>query len=198
VLQLAALVSVFGVTYGGVMGAFPAETGPRLLQMLYSGVKVPILLLGTFVLSLPSFFVLNTLFGVREDFPQATKALVAAQAGLTIVLASLSPLTAFWYASSGDYQGAILWNGLMFLVATISGQTLLRRFYGPLLQRNRRHRLLLRVWVVLYAFVAIQMAWVLRPFVGDPNSPTRFFREGAWGNAYERLFSIFWSFVAGG
>jgi hypothetical protein len=28
------------------------------------------------------------------------------------------------------------------------------------------------------------MAWVLRPFVGDPNQPTHFFREGAWGNAY--------------
>jgi hypothetical protein len=28
------------------------------------------------------------------------------------------------------------------------------------------------------------MGWALRPFVGDPAQPTRFFREDAWGNAY--------------
>jgi hypothetical protein len=28
------------------------------------------------------------------------------------------------------------------------------------------------------------MAWVLRPFVGNPAQPTRFFREHAWSNAY--------------
>jgi len=37
---------------------------------------------------------------------------------------------------------------------------------------------------VLYVFVAVQLAWVLRPFVGSPNVPTRFFRENAWSNAY--------------
>ena len=37
---------------------------------------------------------------------------------------------------------------------------------------------------MLYVFVAVQLAWVLRPFVGSPNVPTRFFRENAWSNAY--------------
>jgi len=38
--------------------------------------------------------------------------------------------------------------------------------------------------ILAYAFVGIQMAWLLRPFVGAPNTPVRFFREEAWGNAY--------------
>jgi len=37
-------------------------------------------------------------------------------------------------------------------------------------------------------FVAIQLAWVLRPFIGDPSRPTTFFRETAWGNAYVKIF----------
>jgi hypothetical protein len=50
--------------------------------------------------------------------------------------------------------------------------------------RSPRHRLLLRAWFFLYAFVGIQMGWVLRPFIGDPHLPVAFFRSEAWGNAY--------------
>ena len=174
----------FGMAYGAVMGTFSGVGGDRLLQVLYSALKVPLLLLATFAISLPSFFVLNTLLGVREDFAAAFRALVATQAGLTIILASFAPFTAVWYASSADYDAAILFNGMMFGLASITAQLLLRRFYGPLLARNPRHRALLRTWLVIYAFVGIQMAWLLRPFVGAPGSPVQFFRENSWGNAY--------------
>ena len=43
---------------------------------------------------------------------------------------------------------------------------------------------LLFIWLILFAFVGIQMGWVLRPFVGTPNKPVQFFRQGAWSNAY--------------
>ena len=72
-----------------------------------------------------------------------------------------------------------------------------RYLYRPLVARNPRHRMLLRGWLVIYAFVGIQMGWVLRPFIGDPDSPTRFFRQGAWGNAYVELGRII-SRVIGG
>lgn len=183
-LHLLALITLFGVLYGAVMGTFGGVQGQRALQLLYSGVKVPLLLLVTFALSLPSFFVINTLLGVRADFAAVLRALVAAQAAVTIVLASFAPFTALWYASSGAYRPAILFNAVMFGVASVAAQGLLRRWYAPLIARNPRHRLLLRVWLVIYAFVGVQMAWVLRPFIGDPSQPTRFFRSGAWGNAY--------------
>src|SRR5690242_4490170 len=78
--HLVATVLVFGLLYGGVMGAFGAFVSPGpsrgphsdlSRQMLYSALKVPLLLLVTFGLSLPSFFVLNTLLGVRADFGRA-------------------------------------------------------------------------------------------------------------------------------
>lgn len=34
-----------------------------------------------------------------------------------------------------------------------------------------------RVWVILYVVVGAQMAWVLRPFIADPNRPFEIFRE---------------------
>ena len=187
---LLTVLVVFGLFYGATMGTFGGVRGERVLQVLYSSVKVPLLLLVTFALSLPSFFVLNTILGVRPDFPQVLRALVGTQAVLTTILASLAPFTAFWYAASADYNAALLFNALMFAVASVAAQWMLRRAYRPLVARNARHRTLLRAWLVIYAFVGIQMAWVLRPFVGNPHSPTTFFREGAWGNAYVEVARI--------
>ena len=67
---------------------------------------------------------------------------------------------------------------------------LLRRHDRPLIARDPRHRRLLRGWIGLYAFVSIQMGWVLRPFVGDPAQPVRFVRADTWGNAYLKVFEM--------
>ena len=182
--RLALVIFLFGTVYGSVLGSFGGVFGPRFWQVIYSAVKVPLLLSATFLVGLPSFFVLNTLFGLRSDFARAVRALVATQAGLAIILASLAPFTALWYFSSGDYQLAILFNGLMFAVASFGAQWLLRGYYRPLVGRNRKHRWMLWTWLVIYVFVGIQMGWILRPFVGAPGQPVRFFREEAWGNAY--------------
>ncbi|NQT52090.1 hypothetical protein HQ576_08565, partial [bacterium] len=89
-----------------------------------------------------------------------------------------------FYLSSGDYSLAVTCNGVMFATASLSAQVVVRRYYRPLIRREPRHRLMLHVWFFFYIFVGIQMGWVLRPFIGDPNSPVVFFRGGAWGNAY--------------
>src|SRR4051794_8272980 len=185
--RLLLTIALFGLFYGAVMGTFGGVRGDRGLQLLYSGVKVPMLLLVTFCLSLPSFFVLNTILGVRGDFGYVLQALIATQAGLTVILSSLAPFTAFWYVSVADYNAALMFNAAMFGVASFAAQWMLRRFYRPLVARNARHRLLLRGWLVIYAFVGIQMGWVLRPFVGVPGRPVTFFRAEAWGNAYEEV-----------
>jgi hypothetical protein len=185
------LAVVCGMAYGAVMGSF----GARGLQAVYSALKVPLLLAATVALSLPSFFIVNTLLGLRNDFAQAVRAVVAAQAALAVVLVSLAPLTAFWYASSNNYRGAILFNGLMFGVASVAAQVPLRAAYRPLVARDPKHRAMVRVWVVVYAFLGVQMGWVLRPFIGDPNGPVQFFRSGAWDNAYVVVAGMIWQYL---
>jgi hypothetical protein len=186
--RLIAIIMLFGGIYGSVMGAFGLTQPGHSIQVMFGAVKVPMLLTVSFCIALPSFGVLNTLLGVRSDLRRVLHALLSMQAGLTVVLASLAPFTAFWYVSFSDYNVALLFNGGMFAIATFSAQWILRRLYRPLIARNPRHRVLLRIWVVLYSFVAIQMAWVLRPFIGDPSSPVTFFRREAWGNAYVEVF----------
>ncbi|MDG3006356.1 hypothetical protein [Paludisphaera mucosa] len=192
-----AILIAFGMVYGAVMGAYGDSLGDRPLQMLYSALKVPVLLTVSFAISLPTFFVFNTLFGLRDDFPRSVAALSATQAGLTVILSSLAPVTAFAYVSGIGYRPAILLNGLMFATASFGAQAILRRSYRDLIARNPVHATMLRAWLVVYAFVGIQMGWILRPFIGDPTRPTQFFREEGLSNAYVVVIAMIWEVLFG-
>ncbi|MGL6076100.1 MAG: hypothetical protein ACRC8S_18230 [Fimbriiglobus sp.] len=177
-----------GMIYGATMGSYGGWSGERVLQIVYSSLKVPVLLSASMLLALPPFFVLNMLLGLAKDFPQALRAVVAGQGFVAVVLASLAPYVTVWYATVSDYQEAIVINGFLFMVASLTSQVLLRRQYLPLIADNRRHRWMLRLWLVMYCFVGVQMGWVLRPFVGHPGTPPTFVRTEAWGNAYVMLY----------
>ena len=187
--QLIWLLACGGFAYGVIMGSGSG----RPLQALYSGLKVPILLTASSLVCLPNFFVVNTLLGLREDFPRVLRGLLSTQTTVALVLASLAPLTAVAYLSSADYHFAIVWNGAMFLAASIASQLQLGRIYRPLIAARPRHRICKSIWLALYIFVTIQLAWMLRPFVGSPGLETAFFRQGVWDNAFVVVINDVWT-----
>lgn len=177
---LVLLVVLFAMLHGAGVGLF----GLRPVQSLYSALKLPLLLLLSTAICLPNFYAVNTALGLRDDFVAALRGVLAAQATVAIVLASLTPLVLLAYVSSSSYPFAIVANGACFALASWCGQLTLGRHYRPLVARNPRHAHARRAWLVLYVFVAIQLAWMLRPFVGDPGLATRFFRTEPFSNAY--------------
>lgn len=183
VRPLLVLVVLGGFTQGVVMGSHDG----RWLQALYSGIKVPLLLLVSTALCLPSSYVLHLVLGLRSDFGAACRATLSVQAVMALSLAACAPLIAFAYVSSGHYPFATFVNGVAYLGAALTAQVALARHYRPLLARDRRHRITLAAWLVLYVLVAIQMAWTMRPFVGWPAVEPALFRREAWGNAYVHL-----------
>lgn len=191
-------VIVLGALYGAAMGAYGLSAGAGLGRgawpVLFGALKVPILLLLTGALSLPPFFVLYTLLGLRDDFALVLRALLATQVGLSAILASLAPLTLLCYVSlpalSSYYPIAVLWNFAMFGVASVSSQAILRFHLRPLWQRDTRHRSMLRAWILIYGFIGVQLAYVLRPFIGDPAHGTAFLRSDAFSNAYLALWEL--------
>lgn len=204
--QVAIIVLVFGPVYGAAMGAYAFVVGQRSLveqipQMVYSGVKVPLLIMVTISIALPSFFVISTLLGLRNDFRHSLRAIVSAQAGLTVILASLFPITLFVYASlapfSSSYAIAILFNAAMFGIASVAAQVLLSAYYRELIERNRRHLWMCRMWIFVYAFVGIQVGYVLRPFIGSPSIEPSFLRRESFQNAYVKVFSLVCEVIQG-
>lgn len=43
-------------------------------------------------------------------------------------------------------------------------------------------------WIIVFGLVGVQMAWVLRPFIGDPRQPFAWFRPRS-SNFFEALFA---------
>jgi hypothetical protein len=46
-----------------------------------------------------------------------------------------------------------------------------------------------KVWVIIYGLVGVQMAWLLRPFIGHPDKDFTFFRERS-GSFFEAIYRI--------
>ena len=178
--SLGLVLAASGFLYGLSLGSFSLNAR----QALYSGLKVPLLLVATTLVCLPSFFVANSVLGLRDDFAAAFRGVLSAQASVAICLAALGPAVLFAYASNDSYRFALFINGVYFAIAAVAGQRALDRHYRPLVARHRQHNLARNMWLVMYVFVGIQLAWVLRPFVGRPGLETHFFRENAWSNAY--------------
>ena len=49
-------------------------------------------------------------------------------------------------------------------------------------------RNVVRLWILIYAFVGSQMAWTLRPFIGAPSMQFELFRQ-LGGNFYGNIFA---------
>lgn len=196
--RLLLCVVAFSGLYGAAMGLYRLLNGlpDGLLQALYSASKTPLLILGSFAIGLPVFFVLSTLLGLRSDFARSVSALITAQAATAIALAALAPLKLLFYLSTSDYSQALVFNGALFAVASGVGQLVLRRQFRPLIRRNARHRKLLVGWATTYVFIAVQLAWLLRPFIGSAGLQVTFFRPEAWDNAYVVVTQLVWRLIA--
>ena len=183
-----AITIVLGGAYGAVMAGYHGVAGERLLMVLFGVVKIPMLFGVTMLLSVPCFYVLNLLLGVGEDFPRVWRGLVDYQLSVAIQLAALLPVTLFVNITEGNYRLAQGWSILVFAVAAWTARSSLEVCYAPLTNAGV-HRLLRRFWFLVYAFVGIQMGWVLRPFVGHPDMPVQFLRDDV-GNAYVEIAGV--------
>lgn len=181
--RLLATVIGGGMLYGFAMGSF---AGP--LASLYAALKVPLLVAGSLAVCLPNFYVVNAVLGLSDDFSAAVRGVLSAQATLALVLAALAPVIVFVYVGSDDYHLVKLVNGGIFACASVGAQRTLARHYRPLLAKNPRHRTALVVWPALYVFVTAQLAYALRPYVGNPRFPTEFVRHDWMGNVYLDLY----------
>ncbi len=187
--DLLMLIVAAGAAYGACMGTFAYEPS-RSLLMLFSAIKIPVLIVTTTVLCLPAFFVLNTAAGLRDDFSRAMRAVLSSQGAFTVTLAGLAPVVMFIYATGVNHRYALLTNGTVFLMASVVAQVVLWARYRVLIAKNPTHVAMLGCWMVLYGFVAVQMAWMLRPFVGDPAQSVSFLRDDPFTNAYVAVLKL--------
>ena len=180
----AVLNVVMAAFYGFVMGSYRLTAHDGWKQAASSAIKAPCLFLLTLVICLPALYVVSSLLGSSLSLRQLAGILMASFLVTTMLLAGFAPITAFFMLSARHYAFIKLLNVVFFTIATGTGVGVIASAVKTMgSQEQAAHRTLLRFWFVIYAFVGTQMAWILRPFVGDPGSGFAVFRN-IGGNFY--------------
>jgi len=178
--------AAFLAVYGAVLGSTHS-----LIQALSSAAKLPILFLITLAICVPALYVLSVLFGASQRLTQSIALVLSAITVTAVLLLSFAPITFFFMLTTSGYQFFKLLNVLFFVIAGSLGMVFLSQGMQVVSTSDKQEgvkmrRLLLYVWIVLYAFVGSQMAWTLRPFIGYPDAKFELVRE-LGGNFYSNI-----------
>ncbi|HYT05552.1 MAG TPA: hypothetical protein VEM13_11815 [Gemmatimonadales bacterium] len=177
-LTIVALSGFFGLVAG-------AYSGPA--QAVSAAVKLPFLFFATFAVCFPAFFVVQVLVGSRLRFLQVVVLVFGALALTSVLLAALVPITAFFLVTGANYYFQHLLNIAIAGVAGLFGMYALHDGLSLVCEKRgvypKKALTIMRAWALLFAFVGVQLAWNLRPFLGDRNEPFRVFGKYQ-GNFY--------------
>ncbi len=174
-----------GALYGAAAGAY---AGPA--QALATALKLPLLFLGTLAICFPGFFVVQVLVGSRLRLAQVLALVLGALALSAILLAAVVPVTAFFLLTGANYYFLTLLHVVLVLGAGLVGMVALHEGLAFACEQRgiypKKAMAIMKMWAVLFAFVGIQMAWNLQPFVGDRGAPFQWFRHSE-GNFYTAI-----------
>jgi len=177
----------FFALYGAVMGSTHS-----LWQTLSSAVKLPLLFLATLVVCSPTLYFFNLIFGSNQSLAQNFTLILTAITVTAVLLLSFAPIVLFFLLTTSHYQFFKLLNVGVFTLSGIVGVIFLSQGMRIVSDSGeegvRARRNVVRLWILIYAFVGSQMAWTLRPFIGAPRLQFELFRQ-LGGNFYANIFA---------
>ncbi len=175
--------------YGVVMGCYSG-----IPQALTAGVKVPVLFLLSLLICFPALFILQFILGSTMKLSQMTAIILSGYVLTGAIMVSFTPIVVLFVLTAGNYHFLQLLHVAIFALAgTFGMKTVLDALKFSCEQKNvypKTGVVVFRFWVVILAFVGIQLAWNLRPFLADKTEPYALFRRYE-GNFYTAvIYSI--------
>ena len=179
------IICLFAFFYGIVMGSYHS-----FIQSLVAGVKVIILFLSTVILCFPSFFIIQQVLGSKMSFRQMTMIVLSGVVLTATIALSFAPIVIVFQVTGGNYHFLQLLHVAIFIFAGIFGMKLMvDALKYACDQKNIYPQIgvtVFRIWVIILAFVGIQLAWNLRPFLCEKNEEFKWFRKYE-GNFYTAI-----------
>lgn len=184
-------VLLLSVIYGATMGLYSGG-----LQIVYSALKVPMLLLISFYVTVPSYYVLYSLLGGKRSLRQTVTLLLSGFTIMTTILLAFVPVNLFFLLttprSSEAHSFTAILNisiftlgGFFALLYLIKGAKVLYKDSGE------EWKPAFLVSSVILMFVGTQLAWVLRPFFNYYE----FFIRPLEGNFYTSVSLLIFNFA---
>lgn len=188
------LMCLFTFFYGLIMGSYNSMT-----QALISGVKLWMLYTMTLVICFPSFYIVQLILGSKVGIKQLAVILLSGFVMTTTVMVAFAPIVLFFQMSADNYHFLQLLHVFIFAFSGFFGMRLvLESLKGAFEETGVYPKIGLsafRIWVVIFAFVGIQLSWNLRPFMGSKDMKFELFRSDTQGNFYSTIFGAVGSMV---
>ena len=185
ILNQLVLLCVFTFAYGVVMGAYHG-----FVQAVVSGAKVSFLFSLVLLICFPAFFIIQFILGSKLRLAHMISIILSGFVLTTAIMVSFAPIVIFFLLTGGNYYFLQLLHILIFILSGIFGmKTVVDALRFSCEKRSIYPQVgvaVFRFWVVIMAFVGIQLAWNLRPFLGDRGQPFELFRKYE-GNFYTAL-----------
>lgn len=176
------LLNIFSCIYGVVMGSYNG-----MLQAIASGIKVPFFISLTLVVCFPVFFIIQFVLGSKLGFWQMLNVILSGFVMITLVMVAFAPIVIFFLVTGDSYAFMKLLHVAIFSVSGFFGmKTMVDALSYSCEKKNVYPKVgvaVFRFWLVILAFVGMQLAWNLRPFIGDRGLPFELFRQRE-GNFY--------------
>jgi len=189
IIRLALIFIAFTFFYGIVMGAYSGA-----LQAITAGVKVPLLFLVSLVICYPAFFLLQFILGSKMKLSQMTAVIMAGFVLAGGIMVSFTPIVVFFVLTGGNYHFLQLLHVAIFTLAGLFGMKMVVDALTYSCDRKNIYPktgvVVFRFWVVILAFVSVQLAWNLRPFLAERDKPYALFRSYE-GNFYTAVIYSF-------
>lgn len=182
IVQMILLFTGLTFFYGVIMGCYSG-----FLQALTAGVKVPVLFFLSLLVCFPAFFLLQFILGSKMKLLQMATVILSGFVLTGAIMVSFTPIIVFFVLTGGNYHFLQLLHVAVFVVAGAFGMKMvLDALKYSCEQKNiypQTGVVVFRFWVVILAFVGIQLAWNLRPFLAKRDEPYALFRSYE-GNFY--------------
>lgn len=180
------LIFLAASAYGLVMGSYNGW-----LQMLSSGLKLPLLFFVTLLICFPSFYIVQLLLGSKMTLRQLSVILLGGFVMCSTILLAFAPISLFFQLSGSQYSFLkLLHFGIFVFAGFWSMKTVTEALKNACEQKNiypKTGLTVFRIWIFILAFVGIQLAWNLRPFIGSQEMVFEWMRSATQGNIYSTL-----------
>lgn len=179
------VICLFSMLYGMVMGSYYS-----FLQSLASGVKLMFLFLSSILICFPSFFVIQQVLGSKMSLRQMLFVVMSGLVLSSTIALSFSPIVILFQVTGGNYHFLQLLHVGIFIFSGIFGMRVMVEALKFACENKgiypRIGVAIFRVWIIILAFVGIQIAWNLRPFLCNKDEEFKLFRQYE-GNFYTAI-----------
>lgn len=158
------VILICTLLYGAILGTYLGGS-----QILINSVKIPILFFVTLYISLPIFYILNLLLGLKINHYQTIVLLLSGYVIASIIMVAFTPFVLFFILTAKDYHFIM---SLTVCILGLSGYFSIIYIFRNFSSFHDSYKWYPSFIIGSFAiiFVGTQLSWTLRPYFHSHDS----------------------------